>query len=63
MWRQRTASKPFLPFRVDSDRLRAARCGAVAILVAVVLVTAAFIGWGWPTRKEHELQLREEREP
>ena len=29
--------------------------------VGVVLITVAFIGWAWPTRKEHELQLREEQ--
>jgi hypothetical protein len=29
--------------------------------IGVVLITVAFIGWAWPTRKEHELQLREEQ--
>jgi cytochrome c oxidase subunit 1 len=30
--------------------------------IGAVLMTIAFIGWGWPDRREHELQAREERE-
>jgi hypothetical protein len=30
--------------------------------IGTVLITGAFVGWGWPSRKEHQLQLREERE-
>jgi cytochrome c oxidase subunit I+III len=29
--------------------------------VGVVLISMAFIGWAWPTRKDHELQVREEQ--
>ena len=30
--------------------------------IGAVLVTLAFVGWGWPNDREHELQSREERE-
>jgi cytochrome c oxidase subunit 1 len=32
-----------------------------ALPVGVVLLSIAFIGWGWPTRREHELQVAEEK--
>jgi cytochrome c oxidase subunit I+III len=30
--------------------------------IGAVLISVAFIRWAWPTRREHELQVREERE-
>jgi heme/copper-type cytochrome/quinol oxidase subunit 1 len=29
--------------------------------IGAVLITLAFVGWAWPTKEEHELQVREER--
>jgi hypothetical protein len=29
--------------------------------IGAVLIVPAFVGWGWPSRKDHELQLREEQ--
>jgi cytochrome c oxidase subunit 1 len=29
--------------------------------IGAVLLTVTLVGWGWPTRREHELQVREEK--
>ena len=29
--------------------------------LGAVCLTAALVGWAWPSRKEHELQVRAER--